>query len=383
MSEALKLVTEEIEVVTETKELISILRSVGKEAVLFLLDEKCNIKESPSKSLGELAQTIESNTEREALIGCLVETKDCYSSVHEETFLEFCAKHNVQGIVYNEPFKISVIRCYLQKSEYFQTIKVFSAINKEKQFDEFRGKPVEEPVAFQRQHEDEMKNVIDDLIEKGRKYIISSTQIQDNIVMTAHFETRKRNFTTISQGKSIETVTITPTTKAVAKYNIKENKLSVKGGPSTKLKDCIIQTFGQVFFKDNSHFTGENFEIYKLERVTNSDFSLALDEELQGEVISAVIKEEMLNVPIDGDEIKLTVAAKDVERALEFLSNENIDLKSQVREQVKIEITLKLPEDRTKKITVTITNNSKINFNPQYSAIVHKCLTKWGIEIGA
>lgn len=382
MSEALAVVNEDVGIVTETEELISLLRSVGKEAVLFLLDEKCSIKESKSKSLGEIAQIIVDNDDRDTLIDSLIELKDCCSSVHDETFLEFCDKYNVQGIVFNEPFKISVIRCYLQKPEYFQSIKVFSAINKEKQFDEFRGKQVEESVVFEKKHEDEMKVVLENLIEKGRKYIISSTQIQNNIVMTAHFEMRKKTFTTISKGKSIESITITPTTKAVARYNINENKLSVKGGPSTKLKECIIQTFGQVFFKDNSHFTGENYEIYKLDRVTEDDFSLALDEELEEEVISAVIKEETLSVPIGDDVIKLTVAAQDVERALEFLSNENIDLKAQVREQVKIEITLKQPEEKTKKIAVTISNNSKINFNPKYTAIVHKCLTKWGIEIG-
>lgn len=381
MAKALAL-TDDIELVTETKELESLLRSIGKEAVLFLLEEKCKISENKSKTLGEIAKIIESNKARDEIIGILVEIKDCCLSVHDETFLAFCEKYGVTGVIFNESLKISAIRCYLQKPEHFQNIKVFSAINKEKQFDVYGGKKVDEPVVLSEQHKNEMKSVLENLIEKGRKYIISSTQIQSEIIMTAHFEMRKKTFTTISKGEKIESVTITPTTKAIAKYNVKENRLRVKGGPSSKLKDSIIQTFGQVFFKDNSHFTGENYEIYKLDKVTQDDFSLILDEELGEEVLSAVIKEEMLSVPIEDDIIKLTVAAKDVEKALELLSNEKINLKAQAREQVKIEITLKQPDDKTKNITVTISNNSKINFNPQYTAIVHKCLTKWGIEIG-
>ncbi|TDK61740.1 hypothetical protein E2K98_12690 [Bacillus salipaludis] len=364
------------------KELESLVRSIGKDAFLFLLEEKYEIKEELSKTISDLALIIENHKNRDEMIGILVEVKECCSSVHEETFLEFCEKYGITGIVFNESLKISALRCYLQQPEHFATIKMFSAINKEKQFDVYGGKTTDEEVNLKKEHRTEIKSVLEDLIEKGRKCIISTTQIQNEIIMSAHFESRKKTFTTISSGEKIETVTITPTVKAVAKYNIKENRLRVKGGPSSKLKDSIIQTFGKVFFGDNSHFTGENYEIYKLDKVKKDDFSLTLDEELEEEVISAVIKEEILIVPIEDDTIRLTVAGKDVEKALEFLSNDKINLKTQQREQVKIEITLKQPNDKTKKIAVTISNNSKINFNPQYSGIVHKCLTKWGIELG-
>ena len=133
---------------------------------------------------------------------------------------------------------------------------------------------------------------------------------------------------------------------------------------------------------DNNHFMGDNHEVYKLDSVKEDKFTLELDAELQEEVVSAVIKEEVINVAIENDNVLLTVQGNDVEKALEYLSNENINLKEQPRKQVKIELVLKQSDDKTKRIMVTVSDNSKINFNPQYKKIVHKCLTKWGIEIG-
>jgi hypothetical protein len=367
---------------TESKDLLKILRRVGKEAIIYLLEEKYGTKEKINTTNESFVHLIEMHPEKEEIIRILNEIYECCLSVHEETFIEFCRNYGVQGIIFNEPLAVTALKCYFQMPENYKDIKVFSAVNKEKQFDVYRGKTVTEEIQFRESHRDEIKQVLESLIEPGRKYIIGVTQLNDEIIMTAHFEMRKKTFTTISSGETIETVVIRPATKAVAKYNTKENCLRVKSGPGTKLKNYIIETFGKVFFKDNSHFKGENYQIYKLDEVRKDDFSLVIDNELEEEIESAVIKEEVIRIPINDDVIKLTIQAADAEKALEYLSNENINLKAQKREQITIEITIKESINKRKKIKVMINDSSKISFDPKYTAIVHKCLTKWGIEIG-
>ncbi|BCC48806.1 TPA: hypothetical protein QCY18_003616 [Bacillus cereus] len=363
------------------KELRSIVRNVGVDVVLHLMYEKYKIKEETSVTILKLVQIIEKHEKRNEIIGTLHTIKECCSSIHDETFLAFCDKLGVTGIVFNEPIKLSAMRCYIQKNKYFAEIVAFSAINKEKQFDVYGGKEIEKTIHLEEKHRVELESVLEDLVEKGRKYIINTTQINDEIIMSAHFEMRKRTFTTISNGDKVESITITPSTEAVARYDIFKNRLRVKGR-SPKLKKHITEAFGKVFFMDNNHFMGDNHEVYKLDSVKEDKFTLELDAELQEEVVSAVIKEEVINVAIENDNVLLTVQGNDVEKALEYLSNENINLKEQPRKQVKIELVLKQSDDKTKRIMVTVSDNSKINFNPQYKKIVHKCLTKWGIEIG-
>lgn len=374
------------EIVTEEiGDVMSLVRSVKKEAIAFLLENRYEQENLSDQTIFQLAPLIENLSERESIIKDLVNIKQYSSVVHEETFVNLAEKYKIE-MVFDEPLKLIVTKCYCSLSlETFNKICVLASVNKEKQNEVLRGKSTEKAVGFEERDIKNIETAMGNLVEKGRNYIINLERVNDDILMTAHFETRTRTFTTIKSGKKIETINVKPTTKASAKYNIKENRISLRYGTSTKIRNAMLESFGQVFFKDNNHFKGESYQIYKLEDVKKPDFSLVINEELQETVLSATIIEETLKFNLKDNEVVLVVKSKDAEEALEFLSNEHVQLKSQPRESVVIQLTIKedKKEDKTKTLKVTISNNSKINFDPRYTEIVHKCLQSWGIEVGS
>lgn len=372
------------EIPEETENLISLLRSVTKDASVFLLENLYGQQDLSNSTLFQIASLIEVLPEQDSIIADLVNIKQYFSVVHEDTFVNLAEKRNIE-MDFDEPLKLIVTKCYCSLPlDTFNKICVLASVNKEKQNEVLRGKETERIVRLQEEDKRNVEKVMEKLIEKGRNYIINLEQVNDDILMTAHFETRTRTFTTIKSGKKIETINVKPTTKASAKYDVANNRISLRYGTSTKIRNAMLETFGKVFFKDNNHFKGESYHIYKLEDVKNPDFSLVINEELQETVLSATIIEETLKFNLKDNEVVLVVKSKNAEEALELLSNEHVQLKAQPRESVVIQLKIRedKKEDKTKTLKVTISNNSKINFDPRYTEIIHKCLQSWGIEVG-
>ncbi|ABS21096.1 hypothetical protein ACQVUL_04635 [Bacillus cytotoxicus] len=374
-----EIVTEEIE------NLRSLVRSVKKEASIFLLENKYGQGNLLSQTIFQIAALIENLPEKKSIIEDLVNVKQYSSMVHEETFINLAEKYKID-MHFDEPLKLIVTKCYCSLPlEKFNKMCVIASVNKEKQYEVLRGKMIEKTLEFDEQDKRDIETAMGNLVEAGRNYIINLEKVNDDIIMTAHFETRTRTFTTIKSGKTIATINVKPTTRASAKYNIKENRISLRYGTSNKIRNAMLESFGQVFFKDNNHFKGDSYQIYKLDDVKNDDFSIRIDEELQDKVLSANIIEETLKFNLEDNEVVLVVKSKDVEETLELLSNEHVQLKAQPRESVVIQIKIKDGEqqDKIKTLKVKISSNSKIHFDPRYTEIVHKCLQNWGIEIGS
>ncbi|MBM7541290.1 hypothetical protein [Amphibacillus cookii] len=254
-----------------------------------------------------------------------------------------------------------------------------------------KGKEIEneDELTLSTKHTEEVKAVLGDFLEKDRKHVVSLENVNDEIVLTAHVEQRRKAITTISGNSKVSTVTIYPAAKAISKYNKTNNQLHINCGPNKKLKKYILSTFGKVFFNDNNHFNGTHVSVYKLDAFTNEDFSINLDEDLQEQIVSARITEETIRIPVDDDELILNLKANDVEKALDILSNKQIDLTNQVRDKITLEITVRVSkgdkeskEEKNKKVKVVVSSDNKISFNPEYTSIVNKCLEKWGIKVG-
>lgn len=363
----------------------SLVYSVGIDAVSILLMSKYGAEFQKSPNIKVLTGYIENSTDNELIINDLQQIKMCISNVHEETFIEACRKLGVT-FDFNSPLKVVAVKCLLLVPEQFERYVILSSVNKEQGFDAFRGKEIEQPVELTDEHTTGISTVLHTLIESeepNRIFVVEIEQIKAEIILTAYFQQRTRTFTTISNGKQIRTQSITPATKAQAKYNTKENRIDVKTGNSQKIKKYLLESFGQVFFKDNTHFSGENAQIYNLDNIKSEAFSISLDEELQEDLLSAVIIEETIRIPLEDQEITLTIKGKDTEKALEMLSTEMINLKAHPRDSVTIELTLKPAKDtdKPKKVKVSVSSNSKISYDIRYMELVHKCLTKWGIQL--
>lgn len=374
------------EIVTEEVEDVRYLvRSVRKEASIFLLENKYEQENLSDQTIFQITALIENLSEKESIIEDLVNIKQYSSMVHEETFVNLAEKYKID-MMFDEPLRLIVTKCYCSLPlEKFNKMCVIASVNKEKQYEVLRGKMTGETVEFDGKDKKNIEKVMGSLVEAGRNYIINLEEVNDEIIMTAHFETRTRTFTTIKSGKKIETINVKPTTKASAKYNVKENRISLRYGTSTKIRNAMLESFGQVFFKDNNHFKGDSYQIYKLDDVKNEDFSITVSEELKETVLSANIIEETLKFNLKDTEVVLVVKSNDVEETLELLSNEHVQLKAQSRESVVLQLKIKedVKEEKIKTLKVKISSNSKINFDPRYTEIVHKCLQSWGIEIGS
>ncbi|BBI31145.1 hypothetical protein [Cohnella abietis] len=379
-------VPESEEEVNEITELLSLIRSVTKEALILFLKIKYGLDLKKTTKLTELHTLVATYSDNEYIIQSLVEISDCIKEINHETFAELCDNYGVKDIIYNEDIRLTVVRCYLEVDiELFRRIKVVAAVNKDKNFEVLAGKVISNQITFIEEHKQEISEVIAGLIEKGRNYIINTELVKNDIIMTAHFEQRKKTFTTISKGKQISSVTVIPTTKAVAKYNIESNRIQLKCGRNKRIRESIINTFGVVFFKDNTHFSDEEQQrVYRLDKVKDAEFDVSIDDELAVELESAQVVEETLRVPFDDGWAVLTLKSKDVEFLLKELSNEKYDLKSMERIEVTIELKLKPKKEgeKSKLIKVTISDTSKIDCDPQYTKLINKCLFKWGIHIG-
>ena len=379
-------VPESEEEVNEVTELLSLIRSVSKEALILFLKIKYGLDLKKTIKLIELRTLVATYSDNEYIIQSLVEISDCIKEINHETFAELCDSYGVKDIIYNEDIRLTVVRCYLEVDiELFRRIKVVAAVNKDKSFEVLAGKAISNQVIFIEEHKQEISDVMAGLIEKGRNYIINTELVKNDIIMTAHFEQRKKTFTTISKGKQISSVTVIPTTKAVAKYNIESNKIQLKCGRNKRIREKIINAFGVVFFKDNTHFSDEEQQrVYRLDKVKDIKFDVSIDDELALELESAQIVEETLKVPFDDGWAVLTLKSKDVEFLIKELSNEKYDLKSMERMEITIELKLKPKKEgeKSKAIKVTISDTSKIDCDPQYLTLINKCLFKWGIHIG-
>ncbi|MEC0234969.1 hypothetical protein P4H71_11585 [Paenibacillus kribbensis] len=370
---------------TDNNELISLLRPIKKDGFALFMKLKYDlVVKTLNISYQQLCSIIIEHTDQEVIIKDILEIGDCCKEVDHESFAELCDSYKVDNLVFNEPIQCTVVRCYLQKPlDLFHRMKIIASVNKDKNFEVLSGKEISKPIDFNSKHKAEVSAVLEELIEKGRKYIINTERVKNEIIMTAHFEQRKRTFTTISQGKRISTITVSPASKAEAKYDIISNRIQLKCGPNRKIKQYILSTFGQVFFKDNTHFSEQGNQVYKLEKIKADSFSINLDEELLEELESASIIEEIVRFPYGNDWATIHLKSRDVESLLTDLSNDKFDLKSMERVEVTLELRLKRNEDsKSKAVKVTVTSTSKVSYDPQYTPIVNKCLTKWGIQIG-
>lgn len=368
------------------KEILKLIRSVKKPDVIFLLAEKYKITDIKEKnSIEELALTIDGNDNSKDICSDLQEISDCYKEADEETFRSICHKYGV-NIEFHMSFRRVIIQCILQNSNAFITIRELSAVARQRDFSVYDGKSLEDPISLTENIKKGISESIQSLIEEqepGRKYTVQSDQVKDNILITAYFDERSRTYNQISsKGGEIEKFTITPALKTKARYNTVENRLYLKCGSSQKVQNYLLGSFGNAFFSDNNHFQNSK-EVYKLEKVTNEDFSLELEDEQLKDVESAKVIEETITVELTNQTILLTIKGDDAEDALEQLSNEAaIDLKTQARKSITIQLVIKIDETKTKKVNIKITDSHKIQYDPRYAEIVHNCLVKWGIEVG-
>jgi hypothetical protein len=375
-------------------ELVSLLRSLTKESRELLLTKKYNIEYKKTASLSYISQLIEQHENHKEIITDMITIKDCASRVHHENFIELCRKYDMQELDFQVHIKEAVTRCLIELPEHFHNIKVLATVNALSNFEVLKGKEIEEEIELKEEHNTEIKEVMKSYLEEKRNYIVNLEQVGVEVILTAHIEQRRKTITTISDGSTITDITLTPATKVVAKYDTKTNKIHVKGGNQKKLKDCILQTLGQVLFRDNGHFSAEQNKSYSLDLLISEDYEMSIDEELQEEVESARIIEQTLLVPFNDESVIMTVKSKDTDQFLSFLSKSDLDLSKQQRKSVTIEIVLKKAESETetadetvvslpKTVRVTVSDDSRISFNPKYSDIVTSCLSKWGIQLGA
>ncbi|NUU61094.1 hypothetical protein [Paenibacillus agri] len=379
-------VPESEENVSEVTELLRLIRSVTKDAVILFMKLKYGSEIKKTITLTELGNLVANDQNNEFIIKSLIDISDCIKEINHDTFAELCEIYEVKDIIFNEDIRFTVVKCYLALDiTTFQRIKVTAAVNKDKSFEVLAGKKVDEPIVFNKKHKQEINDVMGGLIEKGRNYIINTEVVKDEIIMTAHFEQRKKTFTTIGKGKTISSVTVVPTAKAVAKYEIKTNRIQLKCGKNKKIKDSIINAFGVVFFKDINHFSDSDQQrVYNLMQVKREGFEVVLNEELAQEIETAFIVEETLKIPVDNSWAIMTLKSMDVEKLLKELSNNKYDLSSMERTELTIEIKLKpkLDDEKAKSIKVTVSNDSKINCDPKYISVINKCLSAWGIHVG-
>lgn len=370
----------------ETASLKSLISSISKNATVSLLNEKYQIECESKNTIDEIIEKVLPLERIEEIVEDMSRIRECAQGIDHETFIELCRMYGLTDISFQEHIKVVITKCLIRLPDKLDRIRVVSAVNKEKQFEVLKGKVIEEEVELSKDHSTKVKSVLGDLLEKDRKYVVSLEHVKDEIVMTAHVEQRRKTITTISGESKISSISIYPATKAITKYNTKNNQLYLKCGPNKKLKEYILSTFGSVFFDDNNHFNGSHVSVYKLDPFKNEDFSIRIDEDMKEQVVSARITEETIRIPVEDDELVLNLKANDVEKALNTLSNQQIDLTSQLREKITIEILLRVTndneEEKTKKVKVTVTNDNKISFNPEYTEVVNMCLRKWGIKVG-
>lgn len=368
------------------EELTTLVRSVTKDEVVFLLQKKYEVTDLDKPNLDDLVVVIERHTDSTDIIQDLSTIRSCVKVADEETFRSLCEIYGIK-LDFHDSFRKVIIKCLMQKPDYLLTMKTLSAVNKQKDFSVFQGKSVEEQVRLNPSIKGDISKVIGDLIEQtepGRRYTFKMEQTQSDILLTAYFDKRKKTFTQISSGKKVEveSITIIPALQAQAKYNLAENRLYLKSGQSTKVQNYLLEGLGKAFYKDNNHFLGSN-EVYKLDEVKNDEFHLTIDEELSHIIESVSIIEEVLVVELPDQVITLTLKGDDAEGALEYLSNEKVNLKAQPRKSVTLQLIIKQEDGKPKKANITINDNNKISYDPKYADVVHQCLVRWGIEVGA
>jgi hypothetical protein len=335
------------------KELIKLVRSVTKTEVIFLLTEKYEITDLKEKnSIEEMALTIEEHGNSKDISSDLHDISNCCKEADEETFRSICHKYGV-NIEFHMSFRRVIIQCILLNPNAFITIKELSAVARQRDFSVYDGKALEDPISLTENIKKGISEGIQSLIEEqepGRRYTVQSDQVADNILITAYFDERSRTYNQISsKGGKIEKFTITPALKTKARYNTTENRLYLKCGSSQKVQNYLLGSFGNAFFADNNHFQNSK-EVYNLDKVTNEDFSLDIEDEQLKDIISAKIIEETLSVELANQTILLTIKGDDAEDALEQLSNEAaINLKTQARKSITMQLFIKIDETKTKK----------------------------------
>lgn len=372
------------EEIFENKELASLIRSVKKEGFIMLIQVKYGETVEKSVTFNQMSAYVDGHSRRQEIFTDLVEISDCIKEVDHESFTDLCNSYEVMLGDFHEEIHITAVRCYIQTElDLFHRMKIVASVNKEKQFEVLGGKDIVIPVVFEDRHKTEITQALDGLIETGRKYVINVDKVKDDIIMTAHFENRKKTFTTISKGNSISTVTVIPASKVEAKYDVKANKIQLKYGSNKKVKDYILSSLGQVLFKDNMHFSEQDKRVYKLGSVKQENFAMELDDDLKTEIESAIIVEETIRIPQGDSFAILTLKSRDVELLLGELSNDRYDLKKMERVELTLEMRLVMQsEAKPKTVRVTVSDTSKVSFDPKYTELVNKCLTKWGIYVG-
>lgn len=370
--------------IVDNKELTSLIRSVSKDGVKLLLEVKYGFTLEKAKTFSDFADLVVNHDKTQDIVTDLVEISDCIKEVDHDSFAELCNSYGVNIPDFHELLPLTAVRCFLNTDiALFQRMKIVAAVNKEKQFEVLGGKDITEPINFEDKQKDEMKAALGGLVEKGRNYIVNVEKVKNNIIMTAHFDNRKKTFTTISNDNEISTITVIPASKVEAKYEVNSNNIQLKCGPNKKIKDLVLSAFGQVLFKDNTHFSVSARRVYKLEKVKNQDFSMELDDILKAELESATIIEETIRIPQGDSYATISLKSKDVESLLSELSTDKYDLKKMERSEVTIEMRLVANgEAKPKTVKVTISDSNKVSYDPKYTELVNKCLTKWGIYVG-
>lgn len=369
---------------SDAEKVKSLIRSLTKEETIYYLKTKgidgseyLTLKDSTDNIL----DLILSDGNNSQIINDLQRIKEISQEVEEETFRELCKIYGL-SLNFHDTVKTCVTKCLIEKEEYLGKIHSLSAVKKQTDFELLGGKPTQEEIKLSAKHKLSIVQSLKQLIEEeepGRNYTVQLEQIKDEVLLNAYFEDRTKTFNTI-KGKKIETIKVTPASKARAKYNIRDNRLSLKYGSSKKIRRYLIESFGATFFNDNNHFNDPEHQVVYSPRVFESEnFEMKIDEG-EEELINVTVVEESIKVQLDNQEINLIVKGNDIETVLDSIIREEINLKAQPRLYVILSLTLKVNE-KEKNVRVKVSDNNKISYDPRYSEIVSKYLRKWGVEV--
>ncbi|BFJ02222.1 MAG: hypothetical protein PME_46570 [Priestia megaterium] len=315
------------------------------------------------------------------IINDLQRIREVAQEVEEETFRELC---KIYGLTLNfqDSLKLCVAKCLIEKEEFLAKIHSLSAVKKQNDFEMLGGKPTEQKINLTAAHKLSIVKSLKQLIEEeepGRNYNVQLEQIEHEVLLNAYFEDRTKTFNTIN-GKKIETVKITPASKAQAKYNLKENRLSLKYGTSKKIRRYLIESFGETFFNDNNHFDDpEHKVVYSPKVFESGTLNLSIDED-EDELLDVKIIEESIKIQLEEQEVNLIIKGNDTESVLEKLIRKEIDLRTQSRLYVILALTVKVGE-KERKVRIKVSDNNKISYDPRFSEVVSKYLRKWGVEV--
>gem|GEM_PF-3541350 len=366
-----------------SEDLDSLIRSVGRDATKYYLDRAYSLATLKAASVADLVNAITNHVQRDEMLRDLSRIRTYSRGVNEETFLDLA---RAAGVTYDfgAPLKHIIVDFLLLNPVALDEAYVHSEIRWQVGCQEFQGKSQSGPAAFSDTMKNELADTLRSLIsgaEPGRKCVVNVKQAQQEVLLAAYIQQRRKEFYTIGAGDRVAVEVVTPAARTAATYDISKNRLRVKAGPSKRLLRYISEAFGKALYGDNSFFSDpEQPVIYNLAPLREPAFRIELDEALP-QVTSARVTEETLRFMVGEQQVIVTYQADDVEAILPALSNEQMDLT--VQERVSATIELQVVEgERTKIVPIRVIRGNKIEFDPRYAEVVHHLLQKWGLEFG-